>query len=568
MRYHALVTDYDSTIAEDGGVTTRTVEALDKVRASGRRLVLVTGRQLEDLVRVFPHIDLFDRVVAENGGVLYSPETREERVLGVNEGPEFARALRNAGITPLSEGKIIISTVRPNETRILEIIRDMGLELHLIFNQDAVMVLPSGINKATGMKAALQEIGLSPHNCVGIGNAENDHAFLSLMECSVAVANAIDPLKKKADYVTTANTGDGVIELIDQLLETDLENLPTTARHRISLGTRDDHSEVRLNVYGTSVLIAGPSGSGKSTIAHAVTEKLKDLEYQFCIVDPEGDYLNIEGVAVLGDNQRPPTVSEVMKLLAEPSQSVTVNLLGIPIRERPTFFESLLHGIHELVGRAGRPHWLIIDETDHVLPSPWKLPGPTLPSNGGFSLMMVTVDPAKLPDAALLVPDMVIAVGNAPQDTLKTFCQPPGCPNLSNGVTTLDAGESVGWLRHSSASPFRFRAFPPKSERQRHRRKYAESELPPELSFYFRGEDKKLNLRAQNLTMFVQIAEGLDDATWSYHLRESDFSRWFRTVIKDPELADEAQKVEQPRVPASESRDRILSEIRKRYIVA
>src|SRR5262245_28960184 len=114
MRYHALVTDYDSTIAEDGFVRPRTMEALERLRASGRLLVLVTGRQLEDLLRVFPKIDLFHRVIAENGGVLYSPDAREQRVLGESEGPEFARALKEAGI-PLSEGKVIISTVRPNE---------------------------------------------------------------------------------------------------------------------------------------------------------------------------------------------------------------------------------------------------------------------------------------------------------------------------------------------------------------------------------------------------------------------------------------------------------------------
>ena len=113
-----------------------------------------------------------------------------------------------------------------------------------------------------------------------------------------------------------------------------------------------------------------------------------------------------------------------------------------------------------------------------------------------------------------------------------------------------------------------FRGNPPKSERQRHRRKYAEGELPPELSFYFHGPENKLNLRAQNLNVFLQTAEGLDDATWLFHLQEKDFSHWFRTVIKDPELADEAAKVEDATPSAVDSRNHILSEIRKRYIVA
>jgi HAD superfamily hydrolase (TIGR01484 family) len=549
VRYHALVTDYDSTIAEHGLVRAGTIRALEQVRASGRKLVLVTGRQLEDLLRVFTRLDLFDRVIAENGAVLYCPETREERILAEAEGPEFVRALQEAGITPLSEGKVIVSTQRPNETKILEIIRDMGLELHVIFNQSAVMVLPSGVNKASGMKAGLHDIGLSAHNCVGVGDAENDHAFLAMTECSVAVSNAIEALKKKADYVTKAEAGDGVAELIDLLLTSDLQHLPSHSRHRIPIGLTADNNEASINAYGSCVLIAGPSGSGKSTIAHGVIEKLSELGYQFCIVDPEGDYLN-----------------EVMKLLAEPSQSVTVNLLGIPLKERPTFFESLLHGIQEMVGRTGRPHWLIIDETHHVLPSPWKLPDPKVPE-GGMSVMMITVEASTLPESALQLPDVFIAVGEAPDHTLETFCHCAGYAHPPDSVTKLAPGEAVAWFCKTGERPFWFRANPPKSERQRHRRKYAEGELPPELSFYFHGPENKLNLRAQNLTVFLQTAEGLDEATWSYHLKEGDISHWFRTVIKDPELADEAAKFENG-APSADSRSHILAEIRKRYIVA
>jgi HAD superfamily hydrolase (TIGR01484 family) len=567
VRYHALVTDYDSTIAEHGLVRDGTIKALERVRDSGRKVILVTGRQLEDVLRIFPRADLFHRIVAENGAVLYCPETREERILGESEGPEFIRALEDAGITPLSHGKVIVSTQRPNETKILEIIRDMGLELHVIFNQSAVMVLPSGINKASGMKEALHDIGLSAHNCVGVGDAENDHAFLAMTECSVAVANAIDALKKKADYVTKTEAGEGVVELINLLLSTDLHELPSHTRHRIPLGFRTDHSEVSINAFGSSVLIAGPSGAGKSTVAHSVIEKLSELGYQFCIVDPEGDYLNIEGVVALGDSQRAPTISEVMKLLSEPSQSVTVNLLGIPLKERPTFFESLIHGVQELAGRTGRPHWLVVDETHHVLPSPWKLPGPTVPE-GAMSVMMITVEPENLPEAALQLADVVIAVGEGPDQTIETFCHAAGFAQPEDCPGKVDHGEVVAWFRRTGEPPFMFRGNPPKSERQRHRRKYAEGELPPELSFYFHGPENKLNLRAQNLNVFLQTAEGLDDATWLFHLLEKDFSHWFRTVIKDPELADEAAKVEDATPSAADSRNHILSEIRKRYIVA
>src|SRR5689334_4444911 len=102
MRYHALACDYDGTIAWDGGVNPDTIKALEEVRNSGRKLVLVTGRELADLTRVFSRLDLFDRVVAENGAVLYRPSTKEERVLTEGPPPEFVQRLLAKGAERVS----------------------------------------------------------------------------------------------------------------------------------------------------------------------------------------------------------------------------------------------------------------------------------------------------------------------------------------------------------------------------------------------------------------------------------------------------------------------------------
>jgi HAD superfamily hydrolase (TIGR01484 family) len=142
--------------------------------------VLVTGRELPELLELFPRIDLFEWVVAENGALLYRPGTREERSLAPAPPEKLMRRLRDGGVAPLSAGRGIIATREPYETAVLEAIRDLGLEMQVIFNKGAVMVLPAGVNKATGLSAALKEMGLSAHNAVGVGDAENDHAFLRL----------------------------------------------------------------------------------------------------------------------------------------------------------------------------------------------------------------------------------------------------------------------------------------------------------------------------------------------------------------------------------------------------
>jgi HAD superfamily hydrolase (TIGR01484 family) len=233
MRYRGLACDYDGTIAWNGKVSDATIAALESVRASGRKLLLVTGRELDDLARVFPRLEVFDRIVAENGALLYHPETHDQRLLGRPPQKEFAETLQARGAERVSVGRVIVATCVPYETIALEIIREMGLEHRVIFNKGAVMILPPSVDKGVGFLHALADVGLSPHDVAGVGDAENDLAFLTLSECAVAVSNALDSVKARADWVTNGSAGDGVQELIRSLLETDLKDvIPASPRRR------------------------------------------------------------------------------------------------------------------------------------------------------------------------------------------------------------------------------------------------------------------------------------------------------------------------------------------------
>jgi HAD superfamily hydrolase (TIGR01484 family) len=565
LRYHALLCDYDGTLATHGQVDGTTLAALERVRASRRRLVLVTGRQLPDLLGVFPRIELFDRVVAENGAVLYRPGDRSERLLAEPARAGLVAALRERGVAPLAVGRAIVATWEPHEAAVLDVIRELGLELHVIFNKGAVMVLPSGVNKATGMDAALAELGLSRHNAVGVGDAENDHAFLARCECSVAVANALPALRQGADLVTAGERGVGVAELIDRMLESDLAELePRLLRHEIPLGTAEAH-EVRIPPYGVNVLLAGTSGSGKSTFATGFLERLAENDYQFCIIDPEGDYENFEGAVVLGDGKRAPLVKEVTELLGRPDQSAVVNLLAVGLADRPAFFDDLFAALVELRSRTGRPHWIVIDETHHLLPASWT-PAPRRPAERPCGLMLITVHPDQVARSVLSTVDLIVAIGEEPARTLGTFAAVLGEAPARVPDGRLDAGEAMAWWRRPLRDPFRFLSIPPRAERRRHLRKYAEGELGEDKSFYFRGPRGKLNLRAQNLQLFLQLAEGVDDETWTHHLRQGDYSRWFRYAIKDDALAGEVQGIERARgLSARESRARLRARVEERY---
>jgi hypothetical protein len=478
----------------------------------------------------------------------------------------FVHTLRARGVAPLSTGQVIVATWQPQETAVLEVIRDLGLELQVIFNKGAVMVLPTGVNKATGLAAALRELGLSPHNAVGVGDAENDHAFLRLCECAVAVANALPAVQDGADLVTQGARGAGVEELIDRLLASDLAELePHLTRHHILLGTREHGEEVRVNPYGGPVLLAGTSGSGKSTLATGLLERLVAAGYQCCVVDPEGDYGTFEGAVVLGDHRRAPTAAEALGLLEPPDQHVVVNLLGLPLQDRPAFFADFLAHVQALRARTGRPHWLVADEAHHLLPVAWQpatsaLP-PVLPG-----VTLITVHPDEVAPAALAAVDLVVAVGASPERTMALFSAALGQPAPTIAPATLQPGEAWVWPRRSAARPFRVRSAPGRTERRRHQRKYAEGELGADKSFYFRGPDGALNLRAHNLLLFAQLADGVDDATWLYHLHQGDYSRWFRDAVKDEGLAADAAQIEaRPDLSARASRAEIRAAIEQRY---
>ena len=221
MRFRAIVSDYDGTLARDGQVNRSTTAALERARASGRKLILATGRELPSLRDVFSSLHVFDRIVAENGALLYHPETGEERLLCPAPSAELVASLRKQGV-PLSVGRCIVATVRPpHDVAVLLAIQRLNLNLQVIFNKESVMILPHGTSKATGLSAVLSDLELSRQSVVGIGDAENDHELLSFCGCSVAVANALPSLKQRADLVTGGSYGAGVIEVINRLIDTD-----------------------------------------------------------------------------------------------------------------------------------------------------------------------------------------------------------------------------------------------------------------------------------------------------------------------------------------------------------
>jgi hypothetical protein len=452
MRYLTLCTDYDGTLATEGTVFPETAAALEQLIASGRKPVLVTGRELDQLKTVCPYLHLFDYVVAENGALLYEPKTDTETALGHRPPDSFVAALRARGVERISVGRVIIATWEPWETVVLETIKDHGLELQVIFNKGAVMILPAGVNKASGLAAALKKMGLSAHNAVGIGDAENDHALLALCECGVATANALPTLKESADFVTTGERGAGVTEVIQGLLKDDLaSHEPELTRRHLLLGLDAAENEVRIRPYGENILLTGTAGSGKSTLAATLLDTLSEAKYTFCVVDLDGAYdASASGAVSLGAHDRPPGVEEILKLFRSPDQSGVIDLSGLEPAKRRSFFASLLPHLAELRVRTGRPHWLVIDSEQ-------------VPADGAMaaSMLQISARPNLLTRETLAGVNLLLATGHSPEQLIQEFCQMTQTPAPRIDPVRLQMGEVLAWRPGvRNAAPFRLRIKP------------------------------------------------------------------------------------------------------------
>lgn len=564
MRFHAVAMDFDGTLAHDGRVDNETLETLRRLRKSGRRPILVTGRILEDLKGVCDCLELFDAIVAENGAVLYDPAKKEARPLAPAPPAEFVRRLVDCRIRPLEHGHVIVATRQPHEAEMLEIIKELGLDLALIFNKGAVMALPSGVNKASGLAAQLDALHLSYHNTVGIGDAENDLRFLEQCEVAVAVGNALPSVKAACDVVTKSTHGRGACEFIEQLIDDDLDSLDVVdRRHRIPLGKKGGEP-FSIGAACGGVLVAGISGGGKSTFVSGFIEGLGAEGYQYLVIDPEGDYAQTERSITVGDADTEPNLETLTEVLLQ-NQNAIVSLLGVKVDDRPGYARGLISRIAEAHSRYGRPHWLIVDEAHHLFPSQPKAAGG--PFRAGSGTLYITTDPRIVAKEALSGIDVVVTVGDEAAETLRAAYQHIGGAHVALDVPEkkLARGEALVWRRSETSHVDAIDAVAGPPHRRRHLRKYAKGELADEESFYFTGPKRKMRLRAQNLLTFVQIAEGIDDETWTHHLRRHDYSGWIHEIVGDNDLAEEVRSVEDQELRPGESRKLIAEAVRSKY---
>lgn len=562
MYFRALAADYDGTLAHQGAMEQATFDALVRLRRGGRQIILVTGRELADLRHIVPDLTLFDRIVAENGGVLYDPGRGSEAALAPGPPAVLVQELMERGVEPLSIGHTIIATWRPHEAAALAAIAQLGLDHQIIFNKGAVMILPAGVNKASGLIAALHDLRLSKLNVVGVGDAENDRAFLAECGASAAVANALPSLREACDITLMSDHGVGVSELIDRLLEDDFGVIPAS-RRGVSLGIDSDANHTWLTPQD-SLLIIGGSGSGKSRFTTALVERMIDKSFDVCLLDPEGEYETLDRVVAIGDEMQAGSIDEALRLLSK-GMSVALGTVAINLDQRQCLFERLLPRIEALRKTTGRPHWVVADEAHHYLPSLCNATREIV-GRAPAGLVLATIDPDWLPHAIVGTIDYVMAFGTTAFDIIRQF----GGASMSSRYSQPGLGpdEALLWSRAAPQGPRRLRIEGPRHHHERHKGKYAIGDVGEAHSFYFGWSPDGQVYRARNLAEFRSKADHLPEEIWQRHLHAGDFAAWFLHVIRDDELARRAEEIaEDANLGAKESKEQIAAIIRNRYAI-
>jgi hydroxymethylpyrimidine pyrophosphatase-like HAD family hydrolase len=546
--FHAIATDYDGTLTENERPSADVLAAVHEARQAGQRVLLVTGRILSELQAVFPDAEEhFDAIVAENGAVVSLEGS--PHLLSAPVPFELDRALVERGVT-FRRGQVLLATRAEHDLVATEEIRRLHLECQLVRNRNELMILPSGISKGVGVFHALGELGVSRHNTIAVGDAENDHSLLASCELGVAVANAVEALKRNADLVLERPSGEGVIELLrGPLLRGEVRIQPR--RWQVEVGRCLDGTRATLPASQLNLLVVGPSKSGKSFVAGVLAERLIGLGYSVCIIDPEGDYAalgRLRGALVVGGHEGLPMSSDVGRLLRYRFGSLIFDLSMMdPVSREPSMRE-LLRQLDQQRSATGLPHWLFVDEA-HVSfggsPS-----GSDLVDLSRKGHCLITYRPEDLGpavweeiDAALVLPVGRECVPEEGAGVTALMEERAGL-KLGDALKGAHFGQAVLVRREDPAAPRVFDIARRTSVHVRHWHKYVRSTLAPQLHFTFRSSDGQARHVARNLEEFHRVLAVCDAEVLRYHAGRHDLSLWIRDAIRDLRFAEAVRDLE------------------------
>jgi hydroxymethylpyrimidine pyrophosphatase-like HAD family hydrolase len=571
MRLRVIATDYDGTVATDGQLDTDVRAAIRTARQRGILVVIATGRILSELREVAGSLDFVDGVVAENGAVI-SLAGGHTMQLGPAPPMSLITALTERGID-FKVGRCVVEMDAGFSEVAISLIREQELPLSITFNRQRMMLLPASISKSSGLHELLGALGVSRHNTLGIGDAENDHELLRCCEYGVAVEWGSEYLKQHADEVISGDGPAAVGAYIDHVSDKIRIPLEHGGHHKIVLEAIEGQPPFELVIRGRNVLIAGDTQSGKSWLAGLLMEQMIFQGYTVYVFDPEGDYISLGALpntVVLGGNRMLPEGDDLLMFLHQ-GLSVVLNLSHLTHEQKRTYIHRHLPLVAKYRRQRGYPHRILVDESHYYLNASNST---TLLDLDLGAYTLVTWRPSELGASVLQAIDITAVTRLAEKSEVDALARLAGdaidptewyeqLANMAIHEAALlpPTVESIDMLR-------RFHVAPRLTRHVRHCTKYLDSPVSANKAFVFSEDGTPIGLRAST---FCELQAGIENCAAQVvqgHLSRHDFSRWVGHVFGDNDLAGVIRKLESKH-RADDSmtafRDELADAIRDRY---
>ena len=221
MTQPPLAVDIDGTLTDESrAVDPRVLPVLAEWTEP---VVIATGKAMPYPIALCEFAGIDYTVIAENGGVVFAEATDTLQLEGDREACRtVAEAYREMG-HELGFGEVDLAN-RWRETEVL-VDRSQPLEpleglaaaaeLTVLDTGFAYHVTDPSVDKGTALQAVCRQLGCDPAEFLAVGDSENDAELFDVAGDSVAVANAQDVAKDRADRVTDAQYADGFLEAVD-----------------------------------------------------------------------------------------------------------------------------------------------------------------------------------------------------------------------------------------------------------------------------------------------------------------------------------------------------------------